>query len=56
MSLGSRSLVLKCLQFIIHNQLTIIAKWSVILRALLNNSHVSFESAACTISKQYKIL
>ena len=56
MSFRSRSLVLEYLQFIIHSQLTLTAKWSVIMRALLDNSHVSFESAAGTISKQYNFI
>jgi hypothetical protein len=32
--------------------LPLIAKWSVIIRASLNNSHVSFESAASIVPKQ----
>ena len=56
MSFGSRSLVSKYLQFIIHSQLTVIAKWPVIMRASLNNSHVSFESAASTVPKQYNFV
>jgi len=53
MSFGSRSLVSKYLQFIIHSQFRLIAKWPVIMRASLNNSHVSFQSAPSTVPKQY---
>ena len=56
MSFGSRSLVSKYLQFIIHSQLTVIAKWPVIMRASLNNSHVSFESAASSVSNSIILL
>ena len=56
MSFGSRSLVSKYLQFITHIQITLTAKWPVIMRASLNNSHVSFESAASTVPKQYNFV
>ena len=56
MSFGSRSLVSKYLQFIIHSQLTLIDKWRVIMRASLNNSYVSFVSAASTVPKQYNFV
>ena len=56
MSFGSRSLVSKYLQFITHIQITLIAKWRVIMRASLNNSHVSFGSAASTVPKEYNFI